>query len=93
VSDLEQLIRAIVRDEIGKTPANDTEPERVTVDEYARRWSLSPSTVRQAIRDKRLEVFRIGRAIRIAADAKIAKRAGTANERAVLQLMRGGKGR
>lgn len=96
MSDLEQLIRQIVRDvvrdELAKQkPANDVAPDLVTVAEYARARSISESTVRQAIRDGRLAVERIGRAVRIPADATIRAAATTANEQAVLKLMRGGK--
>lgn len=91
MSDLEDMIRKIVRDELAKaTPANDT-TEHLTVAEYAKRWSLSESTVRQAIRDERLAVSRVGRAVRIPADATIGRAASTANDRAILTLMRGGK--
>lgn len=91
MSSLEDEIRRIVREELAKMqPAND-ELEQLTVAEYARRWSLSTSTVRQAIRDERLPVTRIGRAVRVAAGATIGPPRTTANDRAVLSLMRGGR--
>jgi excisionase family DNA binding protein len=94
VSDLEEMVRKIVRDELAKqaTPAND-ETEQLTVAEYARRWSLGQSTVRAAIREGRLEHVRIGRAVRIPAAAKIGKDVDATTERARLILMRGGKAR
>lgn len=94
MSDLEQMIRAIVRDELAKQvkPANE-ETEHLTVAEYARRWSLGQSTVRAAIAERRLEHTRIGRAVRIPAGAKIAAAPTSANELAVLKLMRGGRTR
>ena len=94
--DLEQLIADAVARELDKRgirPSNDV-PEHLTVAEYARRWSLAESTVREAIREKRLVVTRVGRLIRIAADAKIAKKSNDgATERARLLLLGGGKGR
>lgn len=68
---LRTLITEIVREELGKlmpTPA-----DLVTVAEFARRRSISPSTVRHAIRDGRLPVTSIGRAVRVAADATIGR--------------------
>lgn len=92
MTDLEETIRAIVRDELAKQkPANEDASAYLTVDEYARRWSLSTSTVREAIREGRLAVERVGRAIRIQSNARIGTAATTANEQAVLKLMRGGK--
>lgn len=93
MSELEDLIRKIVRDELAKAakPAND-EHERLTVAEYARRWSISTSTVRAAIREGRLQHSRVGRAVRIPAGARIGRSAvDEATERARLVLMHGGK--
>ncbi len=90
--NLREMIRKIVREEI--EAVDSTKPGQLgqlTVADYAKKWSISTSTVRQAIREKRLKATRIGRAVRIAADATIGARAGTANERAILTLMRGGK--
>ncbi len=87
VTDLEQIIRSIVREELGKkAPANDT-PDRLTVTEYARRWSISETTVRHAIRDKRLVCIRIGRAVRIPADAQVGPPVKTHAERARRKLL------
>jgi excisionase family DNA binding protein len=91
VSDLEQLIRQLVRDELAKQkPANDA-VEWLSVALYAKRWSISQSTVREAIREGRLEHERVGRAVRISSAAKIGERASSMNDAAVLKLMRGGK--
>lgn len=85
---LEDQIRAIVRDELAKAKPPPAEA-LVTVAEYARRRAISVSTVRAAVADKRLAVTRIGRAVRIAPTAAIAKRAPeSANARAVLKMMR-----
>ena len=96
---LEDEIRRIVREELAKLqPANDSAPsEYVTVAEYARARSISESTVRQAIADKRIESILIGRSRRIPANASIAKRTvATADDftaRARLVLLGGGKAR
>lgn len=72
MTDIEDLIRSIVRDELAKSrPVNDA-PEQLSVTAYAQRWSISESTVRLAIRERRLEHARIGKAIRIVASAEIA---------------------
>lgn len=87
MSDLDAIIRAIVRDELAKReikPAND---EHLTVAEYARRWSLSERTVRDAIRDGRLAHQRIGRAVRVPASAKIEPRIDACTARARLTLI------
>ena len=92
MSDLEQLIRKIVRDELAKAkPANDAAPEYVTALEYARARSISERTVRDAIRDGRLEHVRIGRAVRIPAGATIGPRVDAVTERARLALFGTGK--
>jgi excisionase family DNA binding protein len=93
VSDLEDMVRRIVRDELAKqTPANE-EREWLSVADYARKWSVSQSTVRDACREKRLEFERVGRAVRIPANAKIAReRVDEVEARARLVLL-GGKAR
>ncbi len=100
MSDLEELIRRLVRDELAKQkPVNDPPPAYVTVAQYAAARSISESTVRQAIADRRLDSVLIGRARRIPVDAKIGKRAASADhpdgftERARLVLLGGGKSR
>jgi excisionase family DNA binding protein len=91
VSDLEAMIRAIVRDELAKAkpPANDG--EHLTVAAYAARLSISERTVRDAIRDGRLDHARIGRAVRIPAGAKIAPRVDAVTQRARLALLGSGR--
>lgn len=93
MSDLEQLIRKIVRDELAKVKPEPVTPDLVTVAEYARARSISESTVRQAIAEKRLAVVRIGRSVRVPAGATITKRAANddVTERARLVLLGGGK--
>ena len=88
---LDERIAAIVRRELAATtPA----AEQLTIAEYAARWKISPSTVRAAIRERRLPSTRIGRVYRIAADARIARTAGSdQTERARLRLLRGGGSR
>ena len=94
--DLERLIADAVARELDKRgvkPANEP-ATHVTVAEYARARSISESTVRIAIREKRLPCIRIGRAVRIPSDVEIARRttaedAATARARSV--LLRGGK--
>lgn len=52
----------------------------ITIAEYARQRSISPSTVRAAIRDGRLPAVHIGRAVRLRADAEFStpvRRSGT----------------
>jgi excisionase family DNA binding protein len=94
VSDLEDMIRKIVRDELAKQPANEDAPEYVTVAEYARARSISDGTVHTAIREKRLPSIKIGRARRVPAKVEIKPRAASqddATERARLVLLGGGK--
>jgi hypothetical protein len=70
-----EIVRRVVREEVRAALADGgagVAPRRlVTVAEYARTRSLSQSAVRAAIRTGRLAVQRIGRAIRIAADAEL----------------------
>jgi len=70
---LRDLVREVVADELRRqsAAATTTTPGLVTVQEYARRRSISPSTVRKAIRTGRLPATKIGRSVRIAADAQI----------------------
>jgi excisionase family DNA binding protein len=92
VIDLEQLIRDAVAAEldargIKAKPANDA--EAITVAAYAQRYSISERTVRDAIRESRLEHVRIGRAVRIPPAAKIGPRVDAATSRARLKLLGG----
>lgn len=90
--DLEQLIRDAVKRELDargiREPANDA--EAITVAAYAQRYSISERTVRDAIRDGRLEHVRIGRAVRIPSKARITERVDAETSRARLVLL-GGK--
>lgn len=84
MSDIETLIRSIVRDELArKSPANDG---HITVADYAARRSISESTVRIAIREKRLPCLRVGRAVRVPADAEISPPVKTRAARADAKL-------
>ena len=93
-AELERMLRQLVREEVsaaigGAGPA----PTRlITVQEYAATRSVSVSTVRTAIRAGRLKATRIGRAVRVSADAEIARatKATTANARAAASLGLGG---
>jgi excisionase family DNA binding protein len=70
---LRPMIAELVREELAKARPGAS-PDLVTVAEYARRRSISPSTVRHAIAEHRLQVTRIGRAVRVRADAEIGQR-------------------
>jgi excisionase family DNA binding protein len=86
---LQPLVAKLVADELAKQrPANDG--EHLTVAAYARRYSISERTVRDAIREGRLEHQRIGRAVRVPVGAKIEPRIDAATQRARLVLL-GGK--
>jgi excisionase family DNA binding protein len=73
---LADLIRGIVRQELDQRAA-ESAVRHLTVSAYAATHSLGKSTVRTAIREGRLPVERIGRAVRVRADAVIAPRAAT----------------
>jgi excisionase family DNA binding protein len=76
VTDLETMLRRIAREEAERvlTERDLRAPsEQVTAAEFARRRSLSVSTVRAAIADGRLQAVKIGRAVRIPANAEIGK--------------------
>lgn len=64
MSELEQLIRRIVREEIAA--ASVATASMLTVDQVAERLAMSPSFVRAAIADGRLPATKVGRAVRIA---------------------------
>jgi excisionase family DNA binding protein len=55
-----------------KRDDSDDGQRLLTVDQLADRWQVNPRTIRRMIKDKRIKVKRIGRAIRI--DPKIADR-------------------
>jgi excisionase family DNA binding protein len=87
---LRELVRQVVREELAQArPANDG--DHLTVAAYAARLSISERTVRDAIREGRLEHARIGRAVRIPAAAKIAPRVDAATQRARLALLGSGR--
>lgn len=76
IASLEDVIRAWLRDEIRAAVADvlgtrTTPAKLVSIAEYAAARSISPSTVRAAIRDGRLPATRIGRAVRIATNDTI----------------------
>lgn len=90
MSDIEAALRPLVAKLVDEAlakrePANDV--GELTVAAYCIRHSLSESTVRGAIRDERLEHHRIGRMIRIPADARITAPVRDATARARLKLM------
>lgn len=86
LDSLRAFIAAAVRDELAKArPANDV--DHLTVAAYARRYSISERTVRDAIRDQRLEHVRIGRSVRIPAQAQISARVDVVTGRARLKLL------
>jgi hypothetical protein len=89
---IEDLIRSIVRDELAKASPRT---EHVTVADYAKSRSISVSTVRVAVRENRLAHIRIGRAVRVLANAEIAPKvtAEAITERARMVLLRGGQKR
>lgn len=87
MSDFEQLVRAIVADELAKHRPVANDVSEITVAAYCIRHSVSESTVRSAIRDKRLEHVRIGRMIRIPADARIQPVVRDATARARMKLI------
>jgi excisionase family DNA binding protein len=72
MSEFEHMIRAIVRDELARIVPTPS-VEALTAADYARRWSISVSTVRAAIREGRLASVKIGRSVRIPHDAEIAR--------------------
>lgn len=71
--ELRAVIESVVHEVLAKQKPPPAD-EHITVTEYARRWSISTSTVRQAISEKRLDHVRIGRSVRIAANARIDRR-------------------
>ena len=75
---IEELIRALVREELQRELANratsSKPPETyVSVSAYAKARALSVSTVRNAIRDGRLPAMKIGTAVRIRSDEPIGR--------------------
>jgi excisionase family DNA binding protein len=74
VADLESIVRSIVREELERARMTAAPSvEALTAAAYAKRWSISVSTVRAAIREGRLASVKIGRAVRIPHGAEIAR--------------------
>ena len=76
VSGLEEIIETIVRRVIREELAAAAKPcadDHITIADYAVARSISPSTVRAAIRDGRLPAVKIGRAVRVPANIEIGK--------------------
>jgi hypothetical protein len=100
-AEIERLLRQLIREEMRAALAEVADGRSggaryVSVKTYAEARSISPSTVRQAMRDGRLEPMRVGRSVRVQADAEIASRStklDNATDRAEqrLGLVRGGK--
>jgi excisionase family DNA binding protein len=68
---LERVVRRVLPEVLAATRAVPAADELVTMETFARRWSISESTVRAAIRDGRLPAVKIGRAVRVRGDAQI----------------------
>jgi excisionase family DNA binding protein len=68
---LVDLVRRVVREELASE--RSTRADLVTVQVFAAAHSISPSTVRAAIRDGRLPAVKVGRAVRVRADAEIGR--------------------
>jgi excisionase family DNA binding protein len=86
---LRPVVAQLVADELAKHRAAPADA-LITVAEFARRLSISERTVRDAIREGRLEHQRIGRAVRIPVAARIERRVDAVTARARLVLL-GGK--
>ena len=77
---LEEKVRAEVARQLAAAPApaaND--PEWVTVEAYAAKRSISETTVRAAVKARRLEAMKFGRALRVRADVEIGRPARAAD--------------
>lgn len=84
------LVESIVLDVLSKQKPTEPTSDAITVTEYARRYSISENTVRAAIRTRRLAAIRVGRSVRIPANATIGKATSDATARAREKLL-GGK--
>lgn len=75
MTTLEDMLRKIVREELrAELDARATAtPKQITAAAYAELHGISLTTVRVAIREGRLPAVRIGRAVRVPADAVIGK--------------------
>jgi excisionase family DNA binding protein len=67
---IESVVRRVVREELAASRAAPAD-EMVTIATFARMRAISKSTVRAAIREGRLQATRIGRAVRVRANAQI----------------------
>lgn len=72
----EELLAKLSAELATVTAARAAAPAMVTMKAYAAARSISLSTVRAAVKAGRLKVARIGRAVRIPADAEIGPAAG-----------------
>lgn len=87
---LEDIVRRVVREELAAAGRSAQPGGLVSVAEYARQRSISPATVRAAIKAGRLGVVRNGRAWRVRADEEIADDKPTENDAAfALRVLRG----
>lgn len=88
LDSLRVFVAAVVRDELAR--AKPAAVEHISAAEYAERYSISLTTVRDAIREGRLEHKRIGRSVRIPGTAQIeSRRSRKAGAR--MRLLRGGR--
>ncbi len=67
------LVRRDLASALGLPPDDKPASKLVTVAAYAAAHSLGKSTIRRAIREGRLIATRIGRSVRVSADATIAE--------------------
>lgn len=67
---LADIVRRVVREELAAI-AKPITGDKITIAAYAAARSISPSTVRAAIRDGRLAAMKVGRSVRVPADAEI----------------------
>jgi excisionase family DNA binding protein len=70
---IKRVVREVFREELAAMRAAPAAGGLVTVAEFARRHSISVSKVRGDIREGHLAATKIGRCVRIAADAQIGK--------------------
>ena len=71
---IREMVRSEVKAEVSRLlSAAPTGPTHVSVAEYAATRSISPSTVRNAIRQGRLPALRIGTAVRVPVDIEIGR--------------------
>lgn len=95
MSDFELVLRTLVRQEVDKAlaaqPKSPVAPEHITVAEFAKRRSISTSTVRKAIRAGRLAAIRIGRSVRVPINATIGRTASERHARDVARERRAAK--